>query len=149
MAYNTNAGNNTLYPRTFYTLYIGLNNNGIGYLIFKLSIKDTLTTMKYQLVPVHENLFKTISETDSFTNNTPIDHPNSNRFITQDDHFNNTKNYDETQYNDVDNSEDESHDELDNLQQIDYMESNRMFYQEIQILLTMGSNKSMNVSMIK
>ena len=30
--------------------YVGLNDNGIGHLIFKLSTKQILTTMKYQPV---------------------------------------------------------------------------------------------------
>ena len=116
MAYNTNAGNNTLYWRTFCALYIGLNNNGIGHLIFKLSTKEILTTMEYQPVPVHENIFETISETDSFTNKIQIDHANSNHFTVQNYHFNNTKDDDESQSNDVDNSENKSYDELDSSQ---------------------------------
>ena len=90
-SYNTNAGNNTLYPRTFYALRIEPNNNSIGHLIFKLSINQILTTTKFKPVLVSENLFKTISETDSFANKIQIDHSNSNRFIAQYDHFNNTK----------------------------------------------------------
>ena len=56
MAYNTNAENSILYSRTFYTLYIGPNNNDTSHLIFRLSTKQILTTMKYELVPVPENL---------------------------------------------------------------------------------------------
>ena len=103
MAYNTNTGNNTLYPRIFYTLYIGPNNIGIGHLIFRLSTKE---------------IFKTIGETDSFTNKIQIHQPNSNRFIAQDDHFNNTKDDNETQSIYIDNFEDEGHNELDSSQQI-------------------------------
>ena len=66
MAYNTNAESSTLYPKTFGALYTGLNDNGIGHLIFKLSMKQLLTTIKYQIVPVPENLFKTINEKDTF-----------------------------------------------------------------------------------
>ena len=46
IAYNTNAGNNTLYPRTLYTLYIGPTDAGIGHLVFKVSTKHILTTMR-------------------------------------------------------------------------------------------------------
>ena len=46
MAYNNYSENSTLYPRTFYALYIGPNDNCISYLIFKLSTKQILTTMK-------------------------------------------------------------------------------------------------------
>ena len=49
----------------------------------------------------------------------------------------------------MDNSEDESYHELDSSQQIDYMESNMMFHQDNQIILTVGSNKSIGVSVIK
>ena len=80
MAYNTNVGNNTLYPRTFYALYIGPNDNGIGYLIFKLTTKQILITMKYQPVPVSEDLIEVINDTDSFTTKIQIDHFNSNHF---------------------------------------------------------------------
>ena len=74
MAYDTNAGSNTLYPRTLYALYIGPNNNGIGHLVFKLSTKQILTTVKYQPVPVSKNLSRTSNETDSFTTKIQIDH---------------------------------------------------------------------------
>ena len=46
MAYNTIADNSIFYPRTFYALYIGSNNDDIGHLICKLSMKQILTTMK-------------------------------------------------------------------------------------------------------
>ena len=45
MAYDSNTKNSTLYPRTFYALYIGPNNNDIDHLIFKLSTKQILTTI--------------------------------------------------------------------------------------------------------
>ena len=113
---NTNSGNNTFYPRTFYILYIGPHNNGIGQLILILSTKEILTIMKYQSVPVHENLFKTISETNSFANKIQINHSNSNHFTVQDNHYSNTKDDNEPQSNDMDNSEDDNYDELDNSQ---------------------------------
>ena len=62
---------------------------------------------------MHKNLLEIIIETNSFTNKIQINHPNSNRFIAQEGHLNNTKDDDKTQNNDVDNSEDESHDELE------------------------------------
>ena len=49
----------------------------------------------------------------------------------------------------MDNSKDESYIELDSSQQLDCMESNTIFHQENQILLSLGSNKSTSVSMIK
>ena len=72
--------------------------------------------MKYQPVPMPENLFKTISETDSFTNKIQINHPNNIRFTPHD------------KSNDVNNSEDESYNKLDSSQQINYMESTMMFH---------------------
>ena len=67
MAYDNNVRSNKLYPRILYALYIGPNNNGTGHLIFKLSTKQILTTMKYKPVPIPEDLIKTINEPDSFT----------------------------------------------------------------------------------
>ena len=80
IAYNTSDGSNILYPRTLYTLYVGPNNNGIGHLIFKLSMKQILTTIKYQPVPIHECLFETINETNSFTTKIPINQFDSDYF---------------------------------------------------------------------
>ena len=37
IAYNNNASNKTLFPRTFYVLYIVLNDSGTGHFIFNLS----------------------------------------------------------------------------------------------------------------
>ena len=121
-----------MHPRTLYTLYtlyIEPNNNDIGHLMFKLSTKQILTTMKYQPVPVPENLFNTINETNSFTTKIQINQFDSDRFIAQDDHFDNTGDEGKTQSNNVDNSEDESYDELDSSQQLDSMESNIIFHQ--------------------
>ena len=112
MAYNTKVESNTLYLRTFYVLYIGPNNNGIGHLILILSMEQILTTMKYQPVPVPENLFKIINETDSFTTKIQIDQFDSDSFIVQDDNFKNTKNENQTQSNNVDNSEDKSYNKI-------------------------------------
>ena len=52
MAYNTNFGNDTLCPRTFYALYIGPNDIGNGHLIFKLSTKQMLVITKHQPINV-------------------------------------------------------------------------------------------------
>ena len=65
MAYDINAGNNTLHPRTFYALYIGSNDNGVGHLIFILSTKQILTTLKYKPVHMHEDLIKKTNKQDS------------------------------------------------------------------------------------
>ena len=65
---------------------------------------------------MHENLFKTINETDSFTTKIQIDHFDNDCFTGQDDHFDDTKHEGQTQSIDVDNAKDESYDELDSSQ---------------------------------
>ena len=91
MAYDTNAENNILYSRLFYVLYIGPNNNSIGHLIFRLLTKDILTTIKYQPVPMLEDLIKAINETDSFTNKIQINYFDGEHLTAKDDHTNNDK----------------------------------------------------------
>ena len=112
MVYNTKTGSNTLYPRTFYALYIGLNDNGIGHLIFKLSTKQILTTIKYQPVSMPGNLFKTTNGIDSLTTKIQINYFDSDQFTAQDNHFNNTKDEGQTQSIDLNNFEDECYDAL-------------------------------------
>ena len=73
----------------------------------------------------------------------------SDRFICQDDHFNDTEDDSGTRSNKVDNSEYESHGEVDSPHQLDYMKLNPMFHQENQILLTVGSSQSTSVSVNK
>ena len=101
--------------------------------------------MKYQTVPVPEDLIEAINETDLFTNKMQINHFGSDYFTAQDDHYNNNENDSQTQYNVKDNSRDE----LDSSQQLDSMDSKIIIQQENQILLTVESSKSMSVSMIK
>ena len=149
MAYDTIAENSTLYPGVFYAFYIGQNNNGICHLIFRISTKQILTTMKYKQVLVPENLPQTINEKDTLTTKIQIDWFDSDRSIGQDNHINFTKDDDQTWSNEVGNSVDESHDELNIPQQLGCMESNTMFHQENQIILTVGSSKYTRVSMIK
>ena len=54
-------------------------------------MKQILTTMKDKPVPVPKNLFKTINEKDTFTTKIQIDRFDSERFVGQDDHFDDTK----------------------------------------------------------
>ena len=89
MAYNNNTRSNILYPRIFYTLHIGPNDNGTGQLIFKLSTKYILPTLKYIPVPMPENLIEVINEME--------------------DHFDNTQDDGQAQCDDVNNSEQESY----------------------------------------
>ena len=82
---------NALYPKILYVLYIRPKDNGIGHLIFKISTKQILNTMKYQPIPVPEDLLEAINKMDSFTTKIQIDRFHSNRFTGQDDHIDNTK----------------------------------------------------------
>ena len=69
LSQDNNARSNTVYPGTFYALYIGPNGNGIGHLLFKVSTKHTLVIMKYKSVPVPEDLIGIINEMDISTTN--------------------------------------------------------------------------------
>ena len=76
--------------------------------------------MKYEPVPVPQNLFKTINEKDVFTTKIQIDWFDSDHFIGQDDHFNDTTDDSRAQSIKGDNSEDISHDELDSQQWLSF-----------------------------
>ena len=89
LAYNNNDDNHTLRLRTFYILYIGPNDSGNSHLIFKLSTKQILVTIKYQPIRVPENIIKAINETDSFNNKIQTNRFDSDNFIVQDDHSHN------------------------------------------------------------
>ena len=149
MTYDNNAGSHTLYPRTFYVLYIRPNNNGTSHFIFKLSTKQILATTKYQPISVPKDLIEAITETDSVTTKIQIDHFDSDPFTAQDDHINNTKDNGQTQCYGINNSEDESYDELDSSQQLDCMELNTTLDQENQIILSLELSESISVSVIK
>ena len=83
MAYNNNTSSKTLYPRIFYVLYIGPNDSGTGRLIFKLSIKQILTTPKYKHVSMPEDLIEAINKMGTFTNKIHIDHFDCDRHTAQ------------------------------------------------------------------
>ena len=80
MAYDNNNGNNTLCLRIFYALYIGPNDNGKGRLIFKLSTKQILVTINYQLIHIPTDIIKAINEEDLFNNKIQTNHFDSNHF---------------------------------------------------------------------
>ena len=50
----------------FYALYVKPNDNGIGHLIYRISMKQILSTMKYKPVSAPENQFKSINEKNTF-----------------------------------------------------------------------------------
>ena len=86
--------------------------------------------MKYQSVPVSEDLIKTMNKTDSSDNKIQINHFHSNQSIVWDDHSN-INDYDsQNPSNDKDISKDESHGELDSLQQLKDLESNKIVNHE-------------------
>ena len=58
MVYNNNNESNTVSPRIYYTLNIGPHDNGNSHIIFKLSTKQILVTMKYQPIHAPEDLIK-------------------------------------------------------------------------------------------
>ena len=116
IAYNINTVNNALCPRIFYALYIGPNNNGNGCLIYKLSTDQILVTMKYQSVPVPEDLIEAINKVDLSNNKIQVDHVNSEDSIVQDEHSNNNKDQGQTQFKYKDSSVDKSHGKLDSSQ---------------------------------
>ena len=147
MAYNTNDGNNKIHPRTFYALYIGLNDSSNGHLIFKLLMKQILVTIKYQPIYVPEDLTKAINETDLFTNKIQTNHFNSDHFIVQDNYSDNYKDGGQNHFNNGNNPEDESDYELDSSQQLNVMGLNKIIDQGDQVILTKGSSNSTSVSM--
>ena len=91
IAYNNKARNNILRPGVFYVFYIEPNDDSNSHLIYKLSTDQILVTMKYQSVPVHEDLIKTMNKIDSSDNKIQIDHFNIEQSILRDDHSNNNK----------------------------------------------------------
>ena len=146
IAYNTNAINNTLRPRLFYALYIGPHDDGNSHLIHNISIDQILVTMKYQSVPVPEDLIEVTNEIDASDNKIHVNHFYNNYFIVQDNHSNINNNNGCTHFSDAHNFEDESDNGLDSSQQLNGIESNKIFKQENQTLLTMESSKSTSVS---
>ena len=126
IAYNINAGNNTVCPRIFQALYIRPKDDRNGHLIYKLSKDQKLVTIKRQLVPIPKNLIDPMNKIDSSDNKIEIDHFDSNQSVVPDDHFNNNDNDSQNPYNDMDDSEDGSHGELYSLQQLKDLKSNKI-----------------------
>ena len=85
--------------------------------------------MKYTPVSVPENLFKSINGKDKLTTKIQNNWFDSDRFIGQDDHFDETEDDGGTWSNKVNYSEDESQDKADSPHQFHYMASNTMFHQ--------------------
>ena len=77
--------------------------------------------MKYQSVPVPEDLIELINKTDSSNNKIRMDHFDIEQSIVRDNCFNNNEYDSQTSNNNKDNSEDVDIDELDNSQHLDYL----------------------------
>ena len=116
IAYNNNAGNNSLRPRIFYVLYVGLNDDGNIHLIYKLSMDQILFITKYQSVPVLEDPIDMMNKTDSSDNKIQINHFDNNQSIIRDDYSNKNNNDSQTPSNNKDNSEDGGYGELNSSQ---------------------------------
>ena len=102
--------------------------------------------MKYQSVPVPEDLIETMNKTDSSDNKIQINHFDSDHSIVRDDHPNNNNDESQTPSNDKDNSEDGGHGKLDSSQQLKDLKSNKIVNHEDQVILTKESNNSTRVS---
>ena len=74
------------------------------------------------------DLIEIINEMDTSTTKIQINHFDSDHYIAQEDHFNNTQDDNQDHCDDIDNSEDESDGGLDNSQQIDGMKSDTRFH---------------------
>ena len=92
--------------------------------------------MKYQLVPVPEDLIKTMNKTYSSENKMQINHFDSNQSVVWDDHSNNNDCDSQTPNNDKNNSQDGSHGELDSSQQLKNLKLNKIVDHEDQDILT-------------
>ena len=103
--------------------------------------------MKYQSVPVPENLIKLTDKTDSSDKKIRIDHFDIEQSVVRDDYSNNSKYGSQIANNNKDNSEDGDTDELDNSQHLDDLKSDKIVDHEDQVILTKVSYNSTSVSM--
>ena len=62
MAYDVTAGNRTTHPIAFYTLYIGPNNSGTSRIVFKLLMKQPVTTPKCKPKPMAKTIVEVVNE---------------------------------------------------------------------------------------
>ena len=114
IACNNKAGNNTLHPKVFYALYIEPNGDNNYHLIYKLSTDQILVTIKYQLVPIPEDLIETANKTESSDNKIQINCFDIKQSVVRNNYSNNNKYDSQTPSMNKDNSGDGGHDKLDN-----------------------------------
>ena len=62
LAYNIKLDNKTLKPRTFYALYIGPNDGGIGHSVFKLSTKMMVVMPRCKPMPMPDNVIAVVTK---------------------------------------------------------------------------------------
>ena len=128
-------------------MYVKPNGDNNGHLIYKISTDQVLVIMKYQSVPVPENLIKLTDKTDSSDKKIRIDHFDIEQSVVRDDYSNNSKYGSQIANNNKDNSEDGDTDELDNSQHLDDLKSDKIVDHEDQVILTKVSYNSTSVSM--
>ena len=67
IAYNNKVGNKTLCSKTFYVLYVKPNQEGNGYLVYRLDMDQIVVTKDYRTVSVPEDLDHTsINDEDQY-----------------------------------------------------------------------------------
>ena len=62
IAYNVTASNKTTHPREFFALCIGPNDSVTGFIVFKLSTKELVTTPKCKTKPMAEDIVEVVNE---------------------------------------------------------------------------------------
>ena len=61
LVYDVLSSNKTSKPRTFYTLYMGPNDGGTGYSVFKLSTKNMIITPRCKPIPMPDNVIEEVN----------------------------------------------------------------------------------------
>ena len=100
IAYDNKAGNKTLCPRAFYALYVRLNENNNGNVIYRLSTDQIVITKDYQTVIVPEDLNDAISKTNSYDNKSKVDDFDIIHSIVRDSQSNNNNDDVHSPFND-------------------------------------------------
>ena len=62
MAYDVPGSNKTPDPRSFFALYIGPNSSVTNHIVFKLPMKQLLTTLKWKPKHIAEEVVKVVNE---------------------------------------------------------------------------------------
>ena len=62
LAYDVKSNNKTSKPRAFHALYIGRNNAGTGYSVFKLSTNIMIVTPRCKPIPMPDDVIQVINQ---------------------------------------------------------------------------------------